>query len=235
MALAAEGVDVIINGRSKDTLLKTAKEISSATGSAVTPIVADVTTEEGRLALLEACPNPDILVNNAGGPPPGNFRDWDREDWIAALDANMLAPIALIKAVVDGMIDRKFGRIVNITSAAVKSPIAILGLSNGARTGLTGFVAGTSREVAAYGVTINNLLPGPFNTDRLKSNLEVTAEKMGRSFEDEAKIRAQSNPTGRFGEPEEFGAVCAFLCSQHAAYMTGQNILLDGGAFPGTM
>ncbi len=237
MALAAEGVHVIINGRNADRLEKTAGEIrQNATHSAtVTTVACDVTTEEGRSALLEACPSPDILVNNAGGPPPGNFRDWDRDDWIAALDANMLAPVLLIKAVVDGMIDRKFGRIVNITSAAVKSPIAILGLSNGARTGLTGFVAGTSREVAANGVTINNLLPGPFETDRLSSNLELTAQKNGRSLEEERKIRMAANPTGRFGDPAEFGAACAFLCSTKAGFITGQNLLMDGGAFPGTM
>ena len=234
-ALASEGVQVVINGRTKTTLEATAQEIEAATGTAVTAIVADVTTQEGRDLLLKACPNPDILVNNAGGPPPGNFRDWDRDDWIAALDANMLAPIQLIKDVVDGMIDRKFGRIVNITSAAVKSPIAILGLSNGARTGLTGFVAGTAREVAIHGVTINNLLPGPFNTDRLNSTLEKTAQASGRSLEDEKKIRMASNPTGRFGDPAEFGATCAFLCSDKAGFITGQNLLMDGGAFPGTM
>jgi 3-oxoacyl-[acyl-carrier protein] reductase len=237
MALAAEGVHVIINGRNADSLEKTADEIrKNATHSAtVTTIACDVTTEEGRAALLKACPSPDILVNNAGGPPPGNFRDWDRDNWIDALDANMLAPILLIKAVVDGMMDRKFGRIVNITSAAVKSPIAILGLSNGARTGLTGFVAGTSREVAVDGVTINNLLPGPFETDRLSSNLELTAKKSGRSLKEERQIRMAANPTGRFGDPAEFGAACAFLCSTKAGFITGQNLLMDGGAFPGTM
>lgn len=174
-------------------------------------------------------------MNNAGGPPPGNFRDWDRDDWIAAVDANMLTPILLIKAVVDGMIERKFGRIVNITSAAVKSPIAILGLSNGARTGLTGFVAGTSREVALHGVTINNLLPGPFETDRLASNLELTAKAAGHSLAEERKQKMAANPTGRFGNPSEFGATCAYLCSDKAGFITGQNILMDGGAFPGTM
>lgn len=235
MALAAEGVNVIINGRNTDSLEKTAAEIRQNATATVTAVACDVTTEDGRTALLEACPSPDILVNNAGGPPPGNFRDWDRGDWIAALDANMLAPVLLIKAVVDGMMGRKFGRIVNITSAAVKSPIAILGLSNGARTGLTGFVAGTSREVAVDGVTINNLLPGPFETDRLSSNLELTAQKSGRSLEEERKIRMAANPTGRFGDPAEFGAACAFLCSTKAGFITGQNLLMDGGAFPGTM
>lgn len=235
MALAAEGVNVIINGRNTDSLEKTAAEIRQNATATVTTVACDVTTEEGRAALLEACPSPDILVNNAGGPPPGNFRDWDRGDWIAALDANMLAPVLLIKAVVDGMMGRKFGRIVNITSAAVKSPIAILGLSNGARTGLTGFVAGTSREVAVDGVTINNLLPGPFETDRLSSNLELTAQKSSRSLEEERKIRMAANPTGRFGDPAEFGAACAFLCSTKAGFITGQNLLMDGGAFPGTM
>lgn len=235
MALAKEGVNVVINGRTEETLATTAEEIRSVSNVNVDYVACDVTTAEGREKLLAACPNPDILVNNAGGPPPGNFRDWEREEWVSALDANMIAPILLTKAVVDGMIDRGFGRIVNITSAAVKSPIAILGLSNGARTGLTGFVAGTSREVAKHGVTINNILPGPFETDRLTSNLELTASANNRSLEEESEIRKAANPTGRFGQPDEFGAACAFLCSNHAGFITGQNLLLDGGAFPGTM
>jgi 3-oxoacyl-[acyl-carrier protein] reductase len=234
MALAREGVDVVVNGRTPETVEATAAEIAEATGVSVTPVAVDVTTEEGRQALLAACPEPDILVNNAGGPPPGDFRDWDRDDWIRALDANMLTAIFLIKATVDGMIDRRFGRVVNITSAAVKAPIPILGLSNGARAGLTGFVAGLSRETVRHNVTINGLLPGPFNTDRLRQ----TMEKRGQSDEDlEATIKreSQSNPAGRFGEPDEFGAACAFLCSVHAGFITGQNLVMDGGSFNGTL
>ncbi|HUJ87720.1 MAG TPA: SDR family oxidoreductase, partial [Burkholderiales bacterium] len=198
------------------------------------PVVADVTTDEGRAAVLAACPAPDILVNNAGGPPPGDFRGWSRDDWIKALDANMLTPIELIKAVIDGMIERKFGRIVNITSGAVKMPIPELGMSNGARTGLTGFVAGLSRSVAKHNVTINNLLPGPFDTDRLRSNMAFNANKAGMTPEELAKSRMEANPSKRFGTVGEFGDACAFLCSAHAGYIVGQNLLLDGGAFPGT-
>lgn len=234
MALAREGVDVVINGRTAETVEATAREIASETGVRTIPVPADATTEEGRQALLDACPTPDILVNNAGGPPPGDFRDWERDDWIKALDANMLSAIFLIKATVDGMIDRKFGRIVNITSAAVKAPIPILGLSNGARAGLTGFVAGLSRETVRHNVTINGLLPGPFNTDRLRQ----TMTKRGQGDEDfEAimKREAQGNPAGRFGEADEFGAACAFLCSVHAGYITGQNLVMDGGNFNGTL
>lgn len=232
--LAREGVNLVINARTKSTLDSTAKEIETETGVKVTAIACDVTTPEGRAQILEACPAPDILVNNAGGPPPGDFHDWEREDWIAALDANMLTPIELIKAVVDGMMDRGFGRVVNITSSAVKAPISILGLSNGARTGLTGFVAGISRETIAKNVTINNLLPGPFDTDRLNSNIAAVAAKKGVSIAEETVARAASLPSGRFGAPDEFGAACAFLCSQQAAYFTGQNILIDGGNYPGT-
>jgi len=235
MALAQEGVDLVINSRSADALEATADEIRKATGATVTPVACDVTTEEGRAAVLAACPNPDILVNNAGGPPPGDFRDWDRDDWIKALDANMLTPIFLIKATVDGMIERKFGRIVNITSGAVKAPIEILGLSNGARTGLTGFIAGLSRKTVRHNVTINNLLPGPFDTDRLKQTMAGAAKAAGKSVEEIAKARAANNPAGRFGTPEEFGQACAFLCSAQSGFITGQNLLLDGGAFPGTL
>jgi 3-oxoacyl-[acyl-carrier protein] reductase len=184
--------------------------------------------------ILAACPQPDILVNNAGGPPPGDFRNWSREDWIKAVDANMLTPIELMKATIDGMIARTFGRIVNITSGAVKMPIPELGLSNGARTGLTGFVAGLSRQVAQHNVTINALLPGPFDTDRLRANMEFNAKKLGKTTAELAKQRAEANPSKRFGTIEEFGAACAFLASVHAGYITGQNLLLDGGAFPGT-
>ncbi|MFQ5466636.1 MAG: SDR family oxidoreductase [Kiloniellaceae bacterium] len=195
----------------------------------------DITTLEGRAAALAACPAPDILINNAGGPPPGDFRNWTRDDWIKALDANMLTAIELIKATVDAMIERRFGRIVNITSSAVKAPIEILGLSNGARAGLTGFVAGVARKTVRHNVTINALLPGPFATDRLKQTVRTVAEAAGRPFGDVWAERMEANPAGRFGDPDEFGAACAFLCSRHAGYITGQNLLLDGGAFPGTL
>ncbi len=234
MALAQEGVDLVINARTADALEATAGEIRDATGVSVVAVAADIATEEGRAAVLAACPAPDILVNNAGGPPPGDFRDWDRDDWIKALDANMLAPIFMIKAVVDGMIGRKFGRIVNITSGAVKAPIEILGLSNGARSGLTGFVAGIARKTVRHNVTINNLLPGSFDTDRLRTNMKIIAEKAGISVEEASKARAEANPAGRFGQPDEFGHACAFLCSAHAGYITGQNLLIDGGNYPGT-
>jgi 3-oxoacyl-[acyl-carrier protein] reductase len=235
MALAQEGVDLVINSRSADALEAAAEEIRKATGVNVTAVACDVTTEEGRAAVLAACPDPDILVNNAGGPPPGDFRDWDRDDWIKALDANMLTPIFLIKATVDGMIERKFGRIVNVTSGAVKAPIEILGLSNGARTGLTGFIAGLSRKTVRHNVTINNLLPGPFDTDRLKQTMAGAAKAAGKSVEEIAAERAAMNPAGRFGTAEEFGHACAYLCSANSGFITGQNLLLDGGAFPGTM
>ncbi len=234
-SLAREGVDVVITARTPGPLEETAEQIRKETGVNVTAIACDITTEEGRAQALAACPNPDILVNNAGGPPPGDFRDWDRDDWIKALDANMLTPIFLIKATVDGMIERKFGRVVNITSAAVKSPIEILGLSNGARAGLTGFVAGLSRKTVRHNVTINNLLPGPFETDRLRSNMVVKAEQAGISVEEMRAKRSADNPAGRFGTPEEFGDMCAFICSAQAGYMTGQNFLMDGGSFPGTL
>jgi 3-oxoacyl-[acyl-carrier protein] reductase len=235
-ALAKEGVHITLVARTTSTLEATAEEIRQAVNNVVriTPVACDITTEEGRAAALAACPGPDILVTNAGGPPPGDFRDWNREDWIAALDANMLTPIELIKATVDGMIARRFGRIVNITSAAVKAPIDVLGLSNGARSGLTGFVAGLARKTVAHNVTINNLLPGPFDTDRMKSLLESAAKSTGKNVDSLRESRMKSNPAQRFGTAAEFGAACAFLCSTHAGYMTGQNILLDGGAYPGT-
>lgn len=235
LALAREGVDVTIVARTEGPLRTTADEIARETGVKVTPVAADIVSPEGRQAALDACGNPDILINNAGGPPPGDFRDWTRDDWIKALDANMLTAIELIKATVDEMIDRRFGRIVNITSGAVKAPIDILGLSNGARAGLTGFVAGVARKTVRHNVTINNLLPGPFATDRLNQTVKSVAEKSGRPFDEVWNERMSSNPAGRFGEPEEFGAACAFLCSQHAGFITGQNLLLDGGAFPGTL
>jgi 3-oxoacyl-[acyl-carrier protein] reductase len=233
-ALANEGVRVTIVARTLATLEQTAREIGDATGTPVDFVVADVATADGRAASLAACPAPDILVNNAGGPPPGNFRDWDREDWLRALDANMLAPIALIKATIDGMSARGFGRIVNITSGAVKAPIANLGLSNGARSGLTGFIAGLAREVAPHGVTINNLLPGMFATDRLRTTVGAQAERTGRTVDDVIAERAAQVPVRRAGDPAEFGALCAFVCSVQAGYITGQNLLIDGGAYPGT-
>lgn len=234
MSLAREGVNLVITARGKEALEATAEEIRKATGAKVTAVAGDITTPDGRAAALAACPQPDILVNNAGGPPPGDFRNWNRDDWIKALDGNMLTPIQLIKAVIDGMIGRKFGRIVNITSGAVKMPIPELGMSNGARTGLTGFVAGLSRAVARHNVTINNLLPGPFDTDRLRSNFAFNAKKAGKTADELAKSRMDANPAKRFGTVQEFGDACAFLCSAHAGYIVGQNLLLDGGAFPGT-
>lgn len=234
MALAAEGVDVVITARGREALEATADDIRKATGAKVVTVAGDITTAEGRAAALAAAPHYDILINNAGGPAPGDFRQWDRDTWIKALDANMLTPIELIKATVDGMIERGFGRIVNITSGAVKAPIDILGLSNGARSGLTGFVAGLSRKTVAHNVTINGLLPGPFETDRLKATLGTWAKRDGITIEEAAARRKKENPAGRFGTPEEFGAACAFMCSVHAGYMTGQNILLDGGHYPGT-
>ena len=235
MSLAKEGVDVTIVARTAGPLEQTAEDIRSATGVTVTAVATDITTAEGRKLALDACPQPDILVNNAGGPPPGDFRDWTRDDWIKALDANMLTPIELMKATVDGMMARRFGRIVNITSGAVKAPIDILGLSNGARAGLTGFVAGLARKTVIANVTINNLLPGPFDTDRLRQTLQAAADKSGRSLEEVTRARAAGNPAGRFGDPAEFGEACAFLCGANAGFITGQNLLLDGGAFPGTL
>ncbi|QDZ26647.1 SDR family oxidoreductase [Noviherbaspirillum sp. UKPF54] len=233
-ALAGEGVNVTLVARTADVLERTAAEIRGQSGVTVTAVACDITTAEGRALALAACPAPDILVTNAGGPPPGDFRSWTRDDWIAALDANMLTPIELIKATVDGMMTRRFGRIVNITSSAVKAPIDILGLSNGARSGLTGFVAGLARKTVAHNVTINNLLPGQFDTDRLKKTLGGAAVAAGKSVEEAFEARRMQIPAQRFGTPAEFGAVCAFLCSVHAGYMTGQNVLLDGGNYPGT-
>jgi 3-oxoacyl-[acyl-carrier protein] reductase len=233
MALAGEGVHVTIVARGREALEKTADEIRAA-GGQVTVLSADVTTVEGRKAVLGACPEPDILVNNAGGPPTGDFRDFTHEMWLAALEANMLTPIELMKSTVDGMIARKFGRIVNITSSAVKAPIDILGLSNGARAGLTGFVAGVARKTVVHNVTINNLLPGLFGTDTMFSRVEAMARGNGISFEQAKDSRLKTIPAGRFGTIEEFGALCAFVCSAHASYLTGQNFLIDGGAYPGT-
>ena len=236
-ALAREGVHLVITARGADGLAATAAALRSAhPGIEVRAVAGDIATPAGRADALAACPQVDILVNNAGGPPPGDFRQWDRDVWIAALDANMLTPIELIKATVDKMAERGFGRVVNITSGAVKAPIDFLGLSNGARSGLTGFVAGLSRQpqLAGRNVTINNLLPGSFDTDRLKSGFRANAAKAGVTAEALAERRRVLVPAQRFGTAEEFGEVCAFLCSRQAGYMTGQNILLDGGAYPGT-
>jgi 3-oxoacyl-[acyl-carrier protein] reductase len=234
LALARNGVEVTITARTASALEQAAREIAATTGARVTPVVGDITTREGRAAALAACPEPDILVNNAGGPPPGDFRDWDEADWAKACNANMITAIMLIKAVADGMIGRRFGRIVNITSSSVKAPIAQLGLSNGARSGLTGFVAGIARQTVEHNVTINNILPGRFETDRLRSAMAFAAQKAGRPAADvEAESRAQI-PARRFGTAEEFGELCAFVCSAQASYITGQNLLIDGGLYPGT-
>lgn len=235
LALAREGVNLTINARDVNTLAATAAELRQL-GVEVHEVAGDISEPEVRATLLAACPQVDILINNAGGPPPGDFRDWEREDWLRALDLNMLTPIELIKSTVDGMAERGFGRIVNITSGAVKAPIDVLGLSNGARSGLTGFVAGLARQqrVAGHNVTINGLLPGSFDTDRLRSGFHRAAGISGRDESEIVDVSRQAIPAGRFGTAEEFGAFCAFLCSTHAGYLTGQNLLLDGGAYPGT-
>jgi 3-oxoacyl-[acyl-carrier protein] reductase len=232
-ALAAEGVNLVINARSAEPLEAAAAQLR-AHGVTVHAVACDIATEAGRQAVLAAAPQVDILVNNAGGPPPGDFRSFTRDDWLKALDANMLTPIELIKATIDPMIERKFGRVVNITSSAVKAPIDILALSNGARSGLTGFAAGLARKVAMHNVTVNNLLPGLFYTDRLKNNFVAQAKNANTDLAAAEKARLNTIPAGRFGNPTEFGQMCAFLCSQQASYYTGQNVLLDGGAYPGT-
>ncbi len=234
-ALVREGVNVVITARGDAALQATATELRALGFGEVRTVAGDITTAEGRAAALAACPQVDILVNNAGGPPPGDFRQWDRDAWIKAIDANMLAPIELIKATVDAMAARGYGRVVNITSGAVKAPIGNLGLSNGARSGLTGFVAGLARsDIAAQGVTINGLLPGAFDTDRLRVTMQGAATKANEPLEAVLARRAQTIPARRFGTTEEFGAACAFLCSPLAGYITGQNVLMDGGLYPGT-
>jgi 3-oxoacyl-[acyl-carrier protein] reductase len=233
-ALADAGCEVTILARTADEVERAASEIGARAGRRVAWVACDITTPEGRAAALAACPQPDILVNNAGGPPPGDFRDWTREDWIRALDANMLSPIELIKATVDGMVARRFGRIVNITSTAVKAPLPGLGLSTAARSGLTGFVASLAREGARPNGTINNLMPGLFDTDRLRVGLGVQARAAGQPLETYFVQKREGSVAGRFGHPDEFGAFCAFLCSTRAGYIVGQNLLIDGGAFPGT-
>ena len=236
-ALVREGVNVVIVARGAQALEAAAGQLASQAGNAtVQHVAADITTPDGRAKVFAVRRDFDMVVTNAGGPPPGDFREWDRDAWIRAVDANMLTPIELIKATVDGMASRGFGRIVNITSSAVKAPIDILGLSNGARSGLTGFVAGVARapKLAGSNVTINNLLPGAFDTDRLKATMEGAVKKTGKSMEEVADARRKAIPAARFGTPAEFGAACAFLCSAHAGYITGQNFLIDGGAYPGT-
>ena len=234
-ALAAEGVNLIINARNDEALQQTAQHIRQQYGVEVLAIAADITTPAGQASVLEQASDVDILVTNAGGPPPGNWRDWQREDFIAALDANMLTPIALITAILPSMIDKGWGRIVNITSGTVKAPIPVLGLSNSARAGLTGFVAGTARQVAGHGVTINNLLPGIHDTDRATALDSDVAKKKNISLENAKQQRCASIPAGRYGTAAEFGASCAFLCSQQAGFIVGQNILLDGGAINSTL
>ena len=237
MALAKDGVNLVITARGAEALQATAAELrAAAPGIEVRTVVGDITTPKGRAAALAACPQIDILINNAGGPPPGDFRQWDRDTWIKARDANMLTPIELIKSTVDVMAERGFGRIVNITSGAVKAPIDTLGLSNGARSGLTGFVAGLARQprLAARNVTINNLLPGVFDTDRIQTTMRGASAQSGTPVEELIERRRKTIPAGRFGTPDEFGAMCAFMCSAHAGYLTGQNLLLDGGTYSGT-
>jgi len=233
-SLAREGCNVTIVARDREQLGKTAGEIRAATGAKIAAVATDITTDEGRAAALAAAGILDILVTNAGGPPTGDFRQFSREDWLRALNNNMLTPIELIRTTVDGMMARKFGRIVNITSGAVKAPINVLGLSNGARSGLTGFVAGIARETVRHNVTINNLLPGAFATERLGSLFAAQGKLRGVAAEVVAEERRKQIPAERFGEPEEFGEACAYLCSAQAGYITGQNFLIDGGAYPGT-
>ena len=234
-ALAAEGVDLVLNARGAEALKATADAIRAAHGVDVIAVAADITTEAGQAEVLATAGSIDVLVTNAGGPPPGMWTDWDRDDFISAFDANLLTPIALIKALLPGMIERGWGRIVNITSVAVKAPIPVLGLSNTARSGLTGYVAGVSRQAASNGVTINNLLPGLHDTDRLLTLDKVDAAAQGITEQAAREARTATIPAGRFGTAEEFGAACAWLCSDKAGFVIGQNILLDGGAFPGAM
>ncbi len=234
-ALAEAGVDLVMNARGSEALEAAAEDIRKTHGVSVTTVATDVTTQEGQAKLLEEAGDLDILVNNAGGPPPGMWHDWDREDFIKALDANMLTPIALMKATLPGMMDRGWGRVVNITSVSVKAPVPVLGLSNSARAGLTGYVAGTARQVAGKGVIINNLQPGIHATDRAIALDKGAADAQGITPEEAKVQRCETIPAGRYGTSEEFGAACAFLCSQHAGFIVGQNILLDGGATNTTM
>jgi 3-oxoacyl-[acyl-carrier protein] reductase len=234
LALAQEGVDVTIVARTQETVECAADEIRAATGVTVTAVAGDIAKPEGRTAALRACPEPDILVNNADGPVPGDFRDWTRDDWISALDTMMLSHIEMMRLTVDGMLARGFGRIVNIVSRSVKIPQIELGLSNGARSGLVGFVGGLARQTVAQNVTINNLLPGIFDSDAQRRHIEGMLEDGGKSFDEIWQERARANPARRYGRPAELGAYCAFLCSAHAGFITGQNLLIDGGSYPGT-
>lgn len=232
-SLARNGVTVVVNGRTPDSAEAAAAAITAETGGEAIPVAADLDTEAGRAAMLAACPEPDILVNNNGGPPPGDFRDWTEDDWQAGLAANLRAPVELIKATVDGMAARGFGRIVNVTSIGVRMPFPGLGISSAARAGVTAYASGVAREMAAKNVTINNLQPGLFDTDRLRSGLSKMNEVGDRDFEQAAAALRANIPAGRFGDPHEFGETCAFLCSRQAGFITGQNILVDGGHFPG--
>lgn len=234
-ALAKEGVNIWLTGRNQDSLDQSVTEISVEAIGRINTVVADITTEEGRDALLIACPNADILINNAGGPPPGDFREWDQAQWFDAINANMFSAIDMIRRTLDGMIERQFGRIVNITSVAVKLPQAELGLSNGARAGLTGFISGIAREPAQHNVTINNLLPGFIDTDRMRNIVKAKASARNDQLDQFSKEFFKKIPAKRPGDPNEFGNTCAFLCSQHAAYITAQNLLVDGGLYPGTL
>ena len=232
-ALAREGVDVTIVSRTRETLEKTCDEIAKATGVKATFLVGDITKKETRVAAVAACPAPDILINNADGPLPGDFRDWSREDWIAALDMMMLGHIDMMRLTVDGMMERGFGRIVNIVSRSIKTPQLELGLSNGARSGLAGFAGGLARQTVGRGVTVNNLLPGIFDSGAQKRHIEGMLEPGGKTYDQIWQERAAANPAKRYGDPEELGALCAFVCSVHAGYITGQNLVIDGGSFPG--
>jgi 3-oxoacyl-[acyl-carrier protein] reductase len=234
LALAQEGVDVTIVARKRDTLERTAAEIRDATGVQAVPVAGDITTAQGRSAALAACPAPDILLNNADGPLPGDFRNWTRADWIAALDAMMLSHIEMMRLTVDGMMQRGFGRIINIVSRSVKIPQLELGLSNGARSGLVGFVGGLARQTVARNVTINNLLPGIFDSDAQRAHVEGMLAATRKPFDTLWRERAEASPAKRYGDPKELGAYCAFLCSVHAGYISGQNLLIDGGSYPGT-
>jgi 3-oxoacyl-[acyl-carrier protein] reductase len=234
-ALARDGAELVLCARGAEELEKTAAAIRKASSAKVTTVACDITTDAGRQAVLKACPSPDILITNAGGPPPGDFKSFSLDDWRKAVEWNMITPIALIQATVYGMMDRGFGRILNITSQSVKAPIAALELSNGARMGLTGAIAVIARKAVASNVTINNILPGPFDTDRLRGTTQKMAEQRGVSFGTVDAERKGAVPAKRFGTAEEFGNVAAFLCSAHAGYITGQNILIDGGGFPGSM
>lgn len=233
-ALSAEGVHVVIAARTRATLEQAANEISQKTQTPVRFVVADITTDEGRDAALSLCATPDILVNNADGPKPGDFQNWTREDWHAALDSMMLGPIEMIRRTIEPMVERRFGRIINIVSRSVKIPQSEIGLSNGARSGLVGFVGGLARDVVSSNVTINNILPGVFATDAQRNHIKGMLEGSGKTFDEMWQERGSNNPAGRFGQPEEVGALCAYLSSVHTGYITGQSILIDGGSYPGT-